>query len=193
MRSSFRHSAKILAILAAVIAVGVAWRLWPDQKGRIIPIGARVDMAALPEFINALEEAREIVVFEGLPHPYSEHAEFEKERNAKKCVELRGYWFYDEARVAWNEDFNSLRRALAARGGIIEWGGNKLCGGFHPDYLIRWKVAGGTCDALICFGCHEIKLFGPRDRLYADLSKQTYEQLKQGLAKFRKHRPQGVH
>lgn len=195
MRTSLRTLVKVLAVLAVVIVFGIgwlAWRFWPDEKGRIVPIGDTVDMAALPEFINALERAKEITVYEGLPHQHWEPAELKRERDSKECIKLHGYWFYDDARVLGRKDFVSLRQALSARDGIIEWGGNKLCGGYHPDYLIRWRADNDAYDALICFGCHEVKLFGPRDRLYADLSKQTYEQLEQSLSKFRKHRPQVV-
>ena len=193
MRISFRTVLKGLVVLMVVTAIGVAWRFRPDEKGRIVPLGERIDMTVLPEFIDALAKAKEMTVFEGLPHPHWEPDELQTERRSKKCVNLHGYLFYDDARVAAGEDFVSLQQALSLRGGIIEWGGHKLCGGYHPDYLIRWKADDGTYDALVCFGCHEIKLFGPRDQLYADLLKPTYAQLEQSLSQFRKHRPQVVH
>jgi hypothetical protein len=191
MPSFLRTAAKILAVLVVAIALGIGWLAWSlrDGKGRIVPIGDKVDMVVLPKFVEALEKTKEITVFEGLPHQRQEPAELKRERRSKKCVKLHGYWFYGDARVAADEDFVSLRQAMLQRGGIFDWGGAKLCGGYHPDYLIRWRVDEGTYDALVCFGCHEIKLFGPKDRLYADLSKQAYEQLERGLSKFRKHRP----
>src|SRR5688500_13875115 len=146
-------------------------------------------MGVLPRFTATLARAKQIVVFEGLPHQAWERSELESERRLKKCVNIHGYFFYDDARHAANEEFASLRQALLRSGGIIGWGGNKLCGGYHPDYLIQWTGADGTYDALVCFGCHEIKLFGPKERLYADLSGKTYEELKQTLERFRKHRP----
>jgi hypothetical protein len=192
MRRVLRIVRKIVMPLVVVTAIGVAWlawRLWPDEKGRIVPIGEQIDTTVLPRFTAALAEAKQITVFEGLPHPDGERSELENERRSKKCVEMHGRFFYDDPRPAGHDDFLSMRQTLLRAGGIVEWGGTKLCGRFHPDYLIRWTTVRGTYDALVCFGCHEIKLFGPRERLYADLSKETYEQLKQTLAGFRKHRP----
>lgn len=192
MRRSISTVLKIAGASVVVIAIGIgwfAWRLWPDEQGRMVPVGEKVNMTALPAFTKTLARATQIIVFEGLPHQNSKRSERESERRLKKCVEMHGYLFYDDARPAAHEDFTLLREALLRKGGIIEWTGNKLCGGYHPDYLIRWTGDDGTYDALICFGCHEVKLFGPRTRLYADLSADTYEQLKHTLAAFQKHRP----
>ena len=80
--------------------------------------------------------------------------------------------------------------ALSADGGIVEWGGMKLCGGYHPDYAIRWiDSTGESFEALVCFGCHEIKLYGDGMQLYADLGKETFERLKTTLSRYGENRP----
>ena len=64
--------------------------------------------------------------------------------------------------------------------------GEKLCGGYHPDYCLRWEDDTDTYDLMICFGCCEMKFYGPENYLIADI-KAEFETL---LEKYRDQRPE---
>ena len=66
----------------------------------------------------------------------------------------------------------------------------KLCGGYHPDWLIRWTTSDGhTHELQICLGCHEAKMYGSGYRLYCDLADTAYDTFKTTLSKYTKQRP----
>jgi hypothetical protein len=53
--------------------------------------------------------------------------------------------------------------------GVRQNSGVKLCGGFHADLRMKWEGGvGNDIEVLVCFGCHEIKLYGVSGMLYAD-------------------------
>ena len=43
--------------------------------------------------------------------------------------------------------------------------------------------------ALICFGCHEAKVYGPEKAVYVDIKKEGYDSLAKLLKSYRKNRP----
>lgn len=38
---------------------------------------------------------------------------------------------------------------------------HKLCGGFHPDYELRWSGPAGNYEMQPCLGCGEVDLYTP--------------------------------
>jgi hypothetical protein len=76
--------------------------------------------------------------------------------------------------------------AQVARGGVT------LCGGFHADFLLKWESAVGDTEALLCFGCSEIKMYGGSASLYGDIDKAHYKELRDLLTPFAKARPKPV-
>jgi hypothetical protein len=67
--------------------------------------------------------------------------------------------------------------------------GEKKCGGFHPDYAVEWSVGRDRYRALICFGCEEVKLFGPALESRNDLDRTAYKRLEELLKPYQKNRP----
>jgi hypothetical protein len=64
--------------------------------------------------------------------------------------------------------------------------GEKACGGYHPDYCLTGKDGMATYDLMICFGCAEMKLYGPGNYLIVDLNDGAFKTL---LVKHRNQRP----
>jgi len=62
-----------------------------------------------------------------------------------------------------------LEALLADEKSFRQWRGEKKCGGFHPDYLAEWRSAEATYRFLICFGCQEVKVYGPNRSLRCDI------------------------
>jgi hypothetical protein len=113
----------------------------------------------------------------------------EEERRTRAVQELHGYPFYQEPLALAGEDAKRLSEVLGASGAYRTFSGEKKCGGFHPDYAVEWQVGADRFRALICFGCHEVKLFGPELESRHDLDRAAYERLQELLKGYRKNRP----
>lgn len=193
MKRPLKIFLRIVAVLLLLLIAGFALlyiRFKPDEQGRIIPWGESIDTSVLPEYRASLKDQKDLVIFEGLPHQRWEGDLLKSEVASKETMKIHGFHFYSTALTPSGDDLESLRLALADENGIVEWRGMKLCGAYHPDYAVQWLDSdGGVYHALICFGCHEIKLYGQGAQLYADLSEETYNALKTTLISYGNQRP----
>ena len=114
-------------------------------------------------------------------------------RGAKPVQELHGYPFYEEPLELRAEDAKRVTRVLAEPGGLQPFAGEKLCGGFHPDYTVEWRNGPDRRRALICFGCDEVKLFAPGLEVRHDMSPAGSKELEGVLGGYRKNRPPRAH
>lgn len=185
---------RVIAIFLVVLITGFSLlyvRFKPDEQGRVIPWGESIDISVLPDFRMALDTPRELVILEGLPHQGWEQGLLESEQASKDTTKIHGFHFYSKAITPTDSDLKSLISAITNESSIVEWGGMKLCGGYHPDYVVQWRDSQGYLyQALICFGCHEIKLYGGGIQLYADLSSGAYDTLKKTLTLYGNQRPE---
>lgn len=141
-------------------------------------------------FTTAITGAEKTSLYEGLPHEGFEGEKFEAERRSKPVKELNGYPFYKEPLELRAEDAKRLTEILGDPATFKSWGGEKKCGGFHPDYAAEWQRGDAHYRALICFGCDEVKLFGPDIESRHDLSEGAPEKLESLLGSYRMNRPQ---
>lgn len=193
MKRALRIFLRVAAVVLILLIAGVGFlyfTLRPDEHGRTIPWGERVDMAVLPAFHESLGSAQRIVILEGLPRRRGERELLESEMRSKETVKIRGFHFYSREIELSSADARSLVGLLTSRDGLVDWAGTKMCGGFHPDFAARWTDPKGTTfEALICLGCHEIKLSGGGHRLYADISDLIYDPLREFLGNFAEQGP----
>ena len=193
MKKPLKIALKIVAAIALLlgISVGLLWiRFRPDSKGRIIPPFESIEMAAYMPFSRAVRGATRVRLYEGLPHQSWERDLLESELDSKETFKSNGHHFYRAEIEPSADDTTSLRNLSTTASGFHEWGGMKLCGGYHPDWLIRWSSADGADHELhLCFGCHEAKLYGPGYQLYCDLGSDCYTALKSILERYTKQRP----
>jgi len=160
----------------------------PDEQGRIVPKGAQIDTNVLPAFQDALAARSGLVLLEGLPNENTEAKLYRAEKKANETVKRAGFLFYPARLTAAPNDEQALVAALTRPGSITEYSGAmKMCGGFHPDFALLWNSGGQAYEAQICFGCQEIKLFGPSSELYADLAPETFSALRSVLRHYGKH------
>src|SRR5262249_40015520 len=110
---------------------------------------------------EAIRRADKVVLYEGLPHQFFEKKLLEEERRTKAVEELNGYPFYKEPLALTEQDAGRLCELLGDPAIYQPWKGEKLCGGFHPDYAVEWHVGAKRYRALLCFGCGEFLLGGP--------------------------------
>jgi hypothetical protein len=143
----------------------------------------------LTKFVQAVSKADKVVLYEGLPHQIFEAKELEKEKADKKVVTLHGFPFYAETLDLKADDAKALSTLYTADGSFKQWQGYKRCGGFHPDYALEWHVGTDKYQALICFGCTEVKSFGPKVELYCDMTEKTKTAFEKLLKPYHKNRP----
>jgi hypothetical protein len=138
----------------------------------------------------AVAEADKVVLYEGLPHQAFERNLLDEELKTKKTVQHDGFPFYAEALQLKEADAKELTRLFTDASSFQPFTGHKKCGGFHPDYCIEWHVGPEVYRCLVCFGCHEVKVFGPKAGLYCDIRNQAYDKFKEVLQPYRKQRPE---
>jgi hypothetical protein len=131
-----------------------------------------------------------LTLYEGLPHQLFEAEQLEKEKKGKQSVEIHGYPFYREPIAVSAEDQKQLQAILGSADSFEKWAGERKCGGFHPDYLAEWKAGPSVSRVLICFGCGEVKAYGPDHALRSDIKSDVKTKLRDVLAKYQKNRPQ---
>ncbi len=145
------------------------------------------EQAQVEAYKGILAAAKEIVIYEGLPHPYEEEELLKKEAKRKDIVTLPPLdeAFYTPAVEVVNAE--AILKLLAGSDGIQE-NEPKKCD-FHSDFCIQFKHQDTTYHAFFCFGCGEVSVrqgdsgvtFGFND-----------EELKKLLAVYEKKRPKKV-
>jgi hypothetical protein len=133
-------------------------------------------------FLDVLASDRPIAIHEGTPRPgHYQDPQTEKTRG----VVSFGLFKFFKTGVA-ERDLSSLRSLLAKEGTITEWGGGKACGGFHPDFCVTWLEGRDRVVVHICLTCHEVRIEKGAASFLYDLGKESYDELKEELERFRK-------
>ncbi|MEM9479252.1 MAG: hypothetical protein AAGA58_06265 [Verrucomicrobiota bacterium] len=186
-----RPSKAVLRVTVALLVIAIGslaflyLRLKPDEKGRVIPWGEKIDTRALPEIRDSFNNHEKLVISEGLPRRNQK-----EEISTKETTKIRGSYFYAKTVTPSESDAEVLAQAINDEAGIVEWAGAKLCGGFHPDFALQWSDSEEkTFHALICFGCSEIKIHGAGTKLYADIGDDTYRAFAETLSAYGGQRP----
>ncbi len=142
-----------------------------------------------PPETATLKQADRLVLYEGLPHQMYESQALAAEKKSKPTVTLHGFPFYRETLDLKPGDGARLEALLSDRHTFAPYSGEKKCGGFHPDYAVEWSAGGQTYHALICFGCFEAKVYGPKRGSIYDVGADVQKQFKDLLTPYRKNRP----
>ena len=159
----------LVVTVAILVTVGeLFWiRMQPDARGRVVPLGLSIDMAAHPPFARAIASSQTMTVFEGLPRNWGQS---EPDQQARSTFKSHGHQFYTSPVSVSAEDADTLLWLASNPSSFIEWRGMKMCFGFHPDWMIRWISSdGATHELQLCFGCGEAKIYSTADPLYCDL------------------------
>jgi hypothetical protein len=130
------------------------------------------------------------IVYEGLPHPnFDPPGLLESEKSSKQTTVLHDCYFYKSFQPAKDTETNELRELLTDPLAFSPFSGEKKCGGFHADYAVAWKENGQVTEVLICFGCGEVKRFGPRGTAREDMNADTEKLLQTILKMYDRDRP----
>ena len=155
------------------------------------PTDARpvTDVSQLAGVLQGVTRAGSLFLYEGLPHPTSERELFQRERLSQEVVQIRGEWFYRTPRKVEPDDEKVLRRLCASEESFMKYDGSKRCGGFHADYCLQWEDRDAKWQVLVCFGCREVKFYGPEIALLADIGPEAFKRFQAFLGKYRGNRP----
>ena len=169
---------RTISLLASVLLVGTLSAQQP----------APASEEASSEIRRAMAEATSVTVYEGLPHQMFERDLLAVESKRKDTEKIGSFRFYIPAVAATNSAV--FKRILSSPETIQVFGGEKLCGGFHPDYTVQWSSQDGSrFFAQICFGCHEIIYSDGKTEYRYDFESEPFEKLKKELAPYAKKRP----
>lgn len=157
-----------------------------DEK----PAKPPTDFAVLPDLAKAIAQADKVVLFEGLPHQAWESELLKKELADKKTVQFANFPFYAETLELKNGDSKKLIATAGNADSYREFRGEKKCGGYHPDYAIEFHVGQEKYRVLVCFGCHEAIVTGPKATVRTDLGDDGYKAFETLLKGYRKNRPE---
>ena len=170
------------ALLVLAFARGVSAQTPPPPRGwtegGFQPFAARL----------LVPDAR-VTLLEGLPHQLVEHASFLDERRTKRTVEVGGYLFYRAPRPLAPDAAGELRALCADLRSYDAYTGPKRCGGFHPDYALRWGEGRDAVYTLVCFGCHETQTLDGKRCLIADLPEPAFRRFQTALDRYHAQRP----
>jgi hypothetical protein len=107
--------------------------------------------------------------------------------------ELGGFPFYQPPLAVKPDDAVVLREVLSEARTFPPFSGEKLCGGFHPDFALEWNCGGSSCYSLLCFGCVEVVSIAPGVVLRTDLAREAFVRLYNVLHLYRVSRPSDAH
>lgn len=175
LRSTVRRAAALLLGLAIVAS-----------------LAAKIETLAkpVPHIGPLLQRADTLIVYEGLPHPMFESGAFREERAYKKVFEVGAQYFYVKPLAVSDDDRKALPELFQAIDVFAPFRGEKLCGGFHADYLLEWRQKDERLvQVLVCFSCHEALVIDASGSLRSDLTEKGYTGLRGLLEKYRQERP----
>jgi len=173
-----------LLVIAAVCGASPAKVTEPDTQEH--------HDANIKPLVAGIEAAKGIVIYEGVPRTRPKNEAVEEGPKAEQgIIRLKGFSFYKEVVVHNLEIDKSLTELCSDAKTFGIYRGPKFCGGFHPDWCIDFKNGKDIYRVLICGGCHEARLYGPKKtQLYSDLDEDAFKALIAVLGPLKKKQPQ---
>jgi hypothetical protein len=176
----------LVALLVALLLVVVRACTGDIEFGQSLP-GSK-PLAEYKPVARAIRKADRVVLYEGLPHHLYPDL-LKKELQEKQTIEYHGFPFYTDLLDVREDDANRLVELSGNPESVQQMEGVKACGGFHPDYMIEYHVGEEVYRVLVCFGCHEVKVYGPRAELHGDMSDEASETFRAVLVAYHRNRP----
>lgn len=181
-----------LVVLLALLVPAVS--SVPRAAARLAGDGSGPQLANIDWFWNAIADADNVQLLEGLPHP-SERDTLAAEMARITPIEIGGQMLYPKPLDAPPAVIEELKMRFRDRtvfrapilGGPVSV---KLCGGFHADYAVVWSIGQRrVATALLCFGCADVRLVGGNSTLTTAFQPYMSQQLGDLLRPLRQNRP----
>ncbi|MFN7140848.1 MAG: hypothetical protein ACK4UN_16050 [Limisphaerales bacterium] len=123
------------------------------------------------------ERAQVQAIYRGLPHQFFAKEELLKDLFLTRNFAVSGYRFYSRPLALSTSEMESLSQLLRSADLYSPYQGPKMCGGLHPDLLVKWKSSNETFSALVCRGCREVVLTHKGMLLQCDTSNEKFNEL----------------
>jgi hypothetical protein len=136
-----------------------------------------------------IASANKAALFEGTPHPFEEKDHYDAEMRTRKFKLFFDIMFYPDPTPLSAEINDKIKKVLLREGTLIQYTGDKKCGGFHADWCLEWRGDEGVTRCMLCFGCDEARVFGPKSSLQCDIHPKAAPELRAILTPFREHAP----
>jgi hypothetical protein len=162
-------------------------RDWGMSHATLEEIIASYDQ--ITQILGPVSQESKVELFEGLPHPREEPKLLAAESKRGISFEDHGFLFYMPASRITEPDTVALRRILRLEKNYGRFKGFKMCGGYHPDFLIRLSGESGIVSFQICFGCGEARIFKGAQIVHCDLAGESFTFLKAILEDYYLERP----
>jgi hypothetical protein len=150
-------------LLIAAVLIGFSALYLPNR------IPGSVALSRSEEWRNALNSASSIQVHEGLPHPSFENGLLEGELRRSDVFHIDEFPFYTTSYELKGTKKGEAIKILSSQSSYRIFGGEKPCGGFHPDFAITWMVGDLKVYELLCFGCSEAMILAGRKKYRYDV------------------------
>ena len=105
---------------------------------------------------DTIKNTDSVFVYEGLPHQMFESELLKTEKKRKDITTIAGYPFYTPKVQVQGKAEEIVKSIITDPNKFIRFQGEKLCGGFHPDYAVEWSDGDKTYSILFCYGCGEV-------------------------------------
>lgn len=139
------------------------------------------------EFAAEIRKATDVAVFEGLPHDRWEADLLDSELKSKETIQIDGYPFYEKPVEFTANDQERITSLYCNKKLFTPFSGPKGCGGYHPDWLVKWKKGETEWIVHFCFGCSEATTISGDKRMLCDIRES--EPLEKLLSSYRRQRP----
>jgi hypothetical protein len=174
-----------VAIATAVILLEIGWAKWL-HAGLLNPERS----LTLPQHFHfrpmarVLQQASSFALHEGRPREEFNEGKLIDTIRARQPIQVDERPLRPQPFTVSREDQEALRAIVAASGSYAAFAGGKLCGGFHPDYLLTWNASGTTCHLLLCLGCGEMLLYDGKDAILVSIRFEAYQKLVAILSRY---------
>lgn len=96
---------------------------------------------------------------------------------AEPTVTFHGYSFYKKIWSPEKAFVSEVANLLKSSSSFSPYSDGKACGGFHPDFIIRFEHGNIPIEMIVCTTCGEVLIFSQGQKGMVDLSARSYEQL----------------
>jgi len=142
---------------------------------------------AASDLRNTIMKSDKVFVYEGLPHQMFESDLLKSEKKEKDTTTIAVYPFYTPKTQVEGGVISTLKTIISDSGNYTQFTGEKLCGGFHPDYAVEWSDGDNRYSILLCYGCSEVLLLDGKRSYRYDF--RFTDKLKKLLSTYSSKRP----
>ena len=195
-----------VGLLAAFVGSMVAARFGSEKAAAVrpmaplerippaVPRDREEDQAAdqglhYADVVKAAEKFDELILWEGLPSPFESSRDRELATRSTFSID-RQYFYTQPLAITVTERAAMSDAVLKTISNFKPKEGEKLCGGFHADYALEWRLHGvPLAQTLICFTCQEAHLVVGGQVEQVDLSADGVNHFRALLRSHRALRP----